>query len=64
MTKKYKYGDKRDYRPIQIFRHGKYLCTTTWSRTCKEALEQFFKTELLSCDSKEYYRAYFKAEGK
>ena len=40
------YGDKRDYPEIEIFHKsgGKtwsYVCTTTWSRTCREAKERF-----------------------
>ena len=31
------YGDKRDYRKIDLFYDGFYLCSTTWARTCKEA---------------------------
>lgn len=32
------YGDKRDYPKIDIFYDGVYNYTTTWSRTCKEAI--------------------------
>jgi hypothetical protein len=40
------YGDKRDYRAIELFtRVGNgpwsYCATTTWSRTCKEAKARF-----------------------
>ncbi len=35
------YGDKRDYRKIEIFVNGKYIATTTWSKTCKEAKRRF-----------------------
>jgi hypothetical protein len=39
------YGDKQDYRPIDIYiRRGDmwvYKVTTTWSHTCKEAKERF-----------------------
>ena len=31
------YGDKRDYRKIDLFYGGAYICSTTWARTCKEA---------------------------
>lgn len=34
------YGDKRDYRKIDIYRNGSYCCSTTWSRTCREAIER------------------------
>lgn len=39
---KHKYGEKRDYPKIDIYVKGKYVCTTTWSRTCKEAKERYF----------------------
>lgn len=38
------YGDKRDYRKIDIYRKGtkvtppKYIASTTWSKTCREAI--------------------------
>ena len=31
------YGDKRNYRKIDLFYNGAYICSTTWARTCKEA---------------------------
>lgn len=36
-----KYGDKRDYRKIDIYVKGRYVCTTTWSKTCKEARARY-----------------------
>lgn len=42
-----KYGDKRDYPKIDIYTrlgHGqlwRYCCSSTWSRTCREAKEVF-----------------------
>lgn len=40
------YGDKRDYRKIDIYlkRPGNrqsYLASTTWARTCREAREHY-----------------------
>lgn len=35
------YGNKRDYRKIDIFHHGVYLCSTTWAKTCKEAKDHW-----------------------
>lgn len=35
------YGDKKDYPKIDIYVGGHYLCSTTLSKTCKEAVEQF-----------------------
>ena len=35
------YGDKRDYPKIDIFENGKYVATTTWAKTCKEAEEKY-----------------------
>ena len=31
------YGDKRNYRKIDLFYDGAYICSTTRSRTCREA---------------------------
>lgn len=31
------YGDKRDYRKIDLFYNELYICSTTWAKTCKEA---------------------------
>ena len=41
-----KYGEKRDYRKVDIFRYRAdglwhYACSTTWARTCREAVEMF-----------------------
>jgi hypothetical protein len=33
------YGNKRDYPKINIYRHGVYLCSTTWAKNCREARE-------------------------
>jgi len=36
------YGDKRDYPKIDILSHdGKYLCSTTWARTIREAEQRY-----------------------
>ncbi len=32
---------KTDFRKIDIFINGKYEASTTWSKTCKEAIEKF-----------------------
>lgn len=32
-----KYGDKRDYRKIDVYHNGKYAHSTTWSKNLKEA---------------------------
>jgi len=37
------YGDKRTYAKIDLYVEGKYLCSTSWSRTCKEAIERLVK---------------------
>lgn len=40
------YGTYSDYAKIDIFRRdtGDYVCSTTWARTCKEALWQYADT--------------------
>ena len=37
------YGDKRDHKEIQIFHKGKYMATTSWSKTAKEAKERYLR---------------------
>ncbi len=34
------FGNKRNYPKIDIFQAGKYQHSTTWVRTCKEAIEK------------------------
>lgn len=36
-----KYGDKRDYKKIDIYVNGKYDISTTWAKTCKEAKQRY-----------------------
>jgi hypothetical protein len=35
------YGNKRDYRKIDIFSGGKYLCSTTWAKSLGEAVAKW-----------------------
>lgn len=35
------YGNKRDYRAIRIYVSGKYVGTTTWSKSLKEAKDRY-----------------------
>ncbi len=35
------YGDKRDFPKIDIFVNGEYAASTSWARTCREAIERF-----------------------
>ena len=36
----FNYGDKRDFRKIDLFdSRGRYLASTTWARDCSEALQ-------------------------
>ena len=39
------YGDKRDYKKIDIYKRGRgvhiYLASTTWAKNLKDAREQF-----------------------
>lgn len=37
------YGQKRDYRKIDLFLRGEYIGTTTWARTLTEAREAFLQ---------------------
>jgi hypothetical protein len=34
------YGDKRNYRKIDIYINGRYDSSTTWAKTLDEAIEQ------------------------
>lgn len=35
------YGDKRDHRKIDIYVDGNYKASTTWAKTCKQAIERY-----------------------
>ena len=35
------YGDKRNYRKIDIIVGGQYCCSTTWAKSLREAVEKF-----------------------
>ena len=37
------YGDSRDYPKIELVYAGKYVGTTTWSKTCREAREKYIE---------------------
>ena len=40
------YGNKRDYPKIDISANGRYICSTTWSKTCRQAAA-IFRNEML-----------------
>jgi len=42
------YGDKRDYKKIDIFINNKYECSTTWAKTCKEAITKYIDKNAIS----------------
>lgn len=46
------FGDKRDFPKIEIFVDGEYKATTTWSKTCKEAIEKYKETHPEAKDKK------------
>ena len=35
------YGDKRDYPKIDVYVNRSYRGSTTWCKTCKEAVERY-----------------------
>jgi len=37
------YGDRRNYPKIEIFVDNDYFATTTWSKTCRAAKQEFCK---------------------
>ena len=43
-----KYGDKTNYRKIDLYYGGKYAASTTWSRTCKEAVDHYKEVNNIS----------------
>lgn len=49
------------YKKIDIFVNGRYVCSTNMSRTCREAVEGFFKRGCFGEDVKtgDKVRAYF-----
>lgn len=54
------YGDKRDYRKIDLYRKcaagWDYVASTTWARSCKEARERYAAATGCALDS---LRAYY-----
>lgn len=48
MSTQVKYGDKRDYPKIDIYLNGKYVCSTTWSKTLKDAVRVYADKNKLS----------------
>jgi hypothetical protein len=53
------YGDKRDYRRIEIYVNGEYKGTTTWSKTCKEAIDRYILQNVETDIERDKVRAYF-----
>lgn len=53
-----KYGEKRDYKKIDIYYKGEYACTTTWSKTLKEAKMHYIERYL--CNENDVKCAYSK----
>ena len=43
LTEGTEYGNKRDYKKIEIFHKGKYVATTSWAKTAKEAKERYLR---------------------
>lgn len=56
------YGVKRDYPKIEIHGPKGYLCTTTWARTCREAVARY--REAMNVPADKPIRAYFKHSPK
>lgn len=43
------YGDKRDYRKIEILtKKGEYLASTTWSKDLKQAIDKYARARGLN----------------
>ena len=42
-----KYSYKTNYKKINFYdkKTGKYICSTTWAKSCKEAIEKFYILE-------------------
>ena len=49
------YGEKMNYPKIDIYVNGKYECSTTWAKSCKEARAKFVDQE---------YKALFMAKAQ
>lgn len=56
------YGDKRDYKRIDLILDGRYVATTTWSRTCKEAKAIALKNAPVWIDPKRLKAQFSKAD--
>ncbi len=42
---KHRQGNKmRTYQKIDLYFAGDYLCSTNWSRTCKEAVQKYIES--------------------
>jgi len=39
--KRKKYNDQTGHYKIDIFNNGIYVCSTAWSKTCKEAVTRY-----------------------
>lgn len=46
------YGKKRDYRKIDVFVNGRYIASTTWNPTLKDAKAMYtaYAKEILRID--------------
>lgn len=59
-----RYGDKRDYPKIDLYIGSQYVATTTWSKTLKQAREEFIKLDPQAAVSHERVRAEFQKRVK
>lgn len=51
------YGDKRDYPKIDLYVNGIYRASTTWAKTCKEAVARYEEANPQLC--RDTVTAYF-----
>lgn len=63
MIKELKYGEKRDYRKIDLILDGVYVATTTWSKNLREAKSNAIKYAPLSISPRRLKARYSGVQG-
>lgn len=57
------YGTFRSYPKIRIYNRktGEYICSTTWARTCVEAVQAFVASAAAEAGAQQYFARFVKA---
>ena len=56
------YGTFRDYAKIRVYNRktGEYVCSTTWARTCREAVQTFIAFSAPEANERDYFARFVK----